>query len=114
MLAPLAVLEGDEVLADDPQPAPVARPRPGGDRDGPAGRPLRSGARMAEALASLAGERPLVTLTCDGHGGVVRGELLAAGTDVVVIGAAEGSSPARSAVYVRLSAVAELSLMASG
>jgi len=83
-------------------------------QDGPAGRPLRSGARMAEALASLAGERPLVTLTCDGHGGVVRGELLAAGTDVVVIGAAEGSSPARSAVYVRLSAVAELSLMASG
>lgn len=88
---------------------------PGRSRqDGPAGRPLRSGARLAEALASLAGERPLVALTCDGRDGVLRGELLGAGADVVVVGAAEGPTQPRSAIYVRLSAVAELSLMASG
>jgi hypothetical protein len=79
--------------------------------DAPAGRPVRSGARLVEALASLAGERPLLSVTCEG-GGIVRGELLGAGTDVVVMGPPGGDR--RSAVYVRLSSVAELSLMASG
>jgi hypothetical protein len=82
--------------------------------DAPAGRPIRSGARLVEALASLAGERPLLSVTCEGRGGSVRGELIGAGTDVVVMGPPGGVPGMASAVYVRLSSVAELSLMASG
>ena len=44
----------------------------------------------------------------------VRGELLGAGADVAVVAPAGGEPTTRSAVYVRLSSVAELSLMASG
>ena len=82
--------------------------------DGPAGRPVRTGARLAEALASLAGERPLVAVACDGPADPVRGELLGAGADVAVIAPSGGDAETRSTVYVRLSSVAELSLMASG
>src|SRR4051794_8034320 len=64
--------------------------------DAPAGRPGRSGARLIEALASLVGERPVLSVTCEGRGGTVRGELLAAGTDVVVMEPPGGDAGMRS------------------
>jgi hypothetical protein len=83
--------------------------------DAPTGRPRRPGVRMSEALASLAGDRPLVQVTCEGRAAVLTGELTGAGSDVLVLdpGAGPNGGP-QPAVYVRLSSVAELSLMASG
>jgi hypothetical protein len=82
--------------------------------DAPTGRPSRPGVRLSEALASLAGDRPLVSVVCEGRT-VLTGELTGAGPDVLVVDPGMGPSGGQQpAIYVRLSSVAELSLMASG
>lgn len=89
----------------------VAVLEPGGD-GGPAGGPFRPGPTMAEAVALLAADRPVVSIWCQGGGAPVVGELLAASAELATIGPQRGEN--RRAAYVRLSAVVELSVSASG
>jgi hypothetical protein len=112
-LMPLAAVTALGPLGPEGERAgTAARERAEGE---PTGRPRRAGARLAEVLAALAGDRALVRLHADGLARPVVGELHSVGRDVLVVdGDARhgGDTPAR--LYVRLSSVAELSLMASG
>src|SRR5205085_6644284 len=89
-------------------PAPGSTPLPAeptSDRHGPVMLTL------AEALATLAGDRPHVQLVLAGAGETVTGELRAVGGDVLTVRQA-GEPPA--SLYVRLASVTECSVFGSG
>jgi hypothetical protein len=104
----LVVAGGREVVLP---PGMVAVLEPGRP-DGPTGRPATTGATLAEAVAHLAVDRPPVSVWCLGATTPVVGELLGSSAELAVIGPRRGE--ARSVAYVRLSAVVELSVSASG
>jgi hypothetical protein len=77
----------------------------------PTGRPVRAGVRLCDALADLAGERPLVRIWCLGGNGAIGGELVGASDELVLV---RTEPPRHPVIYVRLASLCELSLTASG
>lgn len=73
----------------------------------PGERFVRRGLTLAEVLSELAQERPTVRLRCRGGDAVV-GELRHSGHDVAAV---RTSASGRRTVYVRLSSLAELSVL---
>ena len=84
-----------------------------GRPEGPTGRPPAAvGTTFAEAVAHLAADRPLVSVWCLGGTTPVVGELLGASAELAMVGPRRGER--RAVSYVRLSAVVEVSVNASG
>jgi hypothetical protein len=104
----LVVASGQEVLVPL---AMVAVLVPGRD-DMPTGRPVRPGTSLVEAVAHLAAERPQVAVWCSGADAPVVGELWGTSAEVAMIIPTHGER--ERVAYVRLSAVVELSVSASG
>jgi hypothetical protein len=78
---------------------------PAGDRSAP------RDTSFANLLADLAAERPRVAVTVAGEGTVMRGELRAAGADILTV-LLEGDPP--GVAYVATRQVSELTVLASG
>ena len=83
-----------------------------GRPEGPVGRAPTSGSTLVEAIAHLVVDRPMVTVWCLGAAAPVVGELLGSSDELVMIGPHRAER--RAVAYVRLSAVVELSVSASG
>ena len=104
----LVVPGGREVLLPLERVAVLEPGRP----DGPVGRAPTSGSTLVEAVAHLVVDRPLVTVWCLGAAVPVVGELVGSSAELMMIGPHRAEP--RAVAYVRLSAVVELSVSASG
>lgn len=80
-------------------------------REASGARPVPLAVAMAEVLADLATERPLVRAVVRGEPEAIVGELCSVGVDIVTMRVA-GVAPIT--VYVRLGSVTELSVLGSG
>ena len=88
-----------------PDGGPVRPSEPTGDRPAP------RETTFANLVADLAADRPRVALVVDGEQSVMRGELRAAGTDVLTV-RLDGDPPAT--VYLATAQLSELTVLASG
>ena len=103
----LVVAGGREVVLPLERVAALEPGRPEGRRSA-----TGVGTTLAEAVAHLAADRPLVSVWCLGGTAPVVGELLGPSAELAMVGPHRGER--RAVAYVRLSAVVELSVSASG